>query len=974
MKNRVKGFTLIEIIVAIGLIGIISAGFLGVISNNYRFLFDTKKITEQAFLAQQDMELGIENAKELIASPSNGGLTMQSVSLFEGITVNYYELVNEFNGKKYYTYVSDQRLPSIAKLNVTGVSASPRYDTTASKYLYPLANANFKALYTNDPTTIDDLMVNIYSWYVSKPGFNIPVPKGNSSTFFYMTDLPESEVIYRYPVFPSDFYLIASETTTDLIDLSGYAGRQIVVTVTPAAKSGKIGNPSISLPVHVNGLTQTTGLALHLDASYIDPFNSSEVLSSTNRTVIKWNDIASSIGVVNPTQYAASTSTTRRPLVVDTELSNSFVARYLNFDASKDMQIASQATSGLPITYFAVVKGKDIARDENIFVNGSYTAKVVEVPENMLQSDGWYLVTGTYTSNNNTFTIGNDNIDLIELAVYTGPVDVAAITEYFKTKYLPLDSDAEIVSLYDQTDELFVGDTFILPSSVLADMTTGADKMVEVDWNGTVVTDVAKTVVLTGTAKSDPTKTMTLTVTVKPIVIATAVNLNPTNMSLLVGGSQTITGQLVPDNTNNTDIVWSTSNASVATVAGGVVTAHALGNATITATSGDGAASNTCSVLVKKAYYWPSSMVLHLDATHGTVLSGTSVTNWNDLSSEGNNFSQGTTANQPILTSNILNGMPIIRFDGTDYLTRGGKLLNSSSATNEDLFASNSNSFTVFVVAKSTSINQTDVFISKSGNWNTNSTYILGKSSTNFAQVLRGSTNASAGNTNFNLHVSGWDSSTHRYYLNGSEVTGQNNVGSKTIQNQNILIGAANNGGNSQLNGDIAEIMVFNDYLSTSDRQIVENYLTEKWLKTVATSWYFSTAANTEGWTAGNNISGLAQATGGYLNGTINGNDAYISSANSLGTNITSNKYIVLKLKNTTSSDQAQISFITTGSTDWGADKTVFFPIIPNSDYTDYIIDMSTTSLWTGSLKQIRVYPGINTTGTFSIDYMRIVQ
>lgn len=975
MKNRVKGFTLIEIIVAIGLIGIISAGFLGVISNNYQFLFDTKKITEKAFLAQQDMELGIENAKELIASPSNGGLTMKTLSLFEGVSVSYYELANVYDGKTYYTYVSDQRLPSIAKLNISGVSAIPRFDAITTKYLYPVSNANLKGTFTNDPATIDDLMVNIYNWYVSKPGYNIPVPRGNSSTFFYMTDLPEAEVIDRYPIFPSDFYLIASQTTADLADVSSYAGRQIILTVTPAAKSGKIGNPGISLPVHINSLPETTGLALHLDASYVDPYNSTEVLSSTNRSVIKWNDLASNIGVANPTRVATATSTSKRPLVVDTDISNSFVARYIEFNTSKDMRIDAQSTSGQSISYFAIVRGRDVGREETLFVNGSYTAKVTEAPENLIQADGWYLVTGNYTSDNNIFTMGNDNIDLIELVLYKGAVDVNVVSEHLKTKYLPLDSEATIVSLYDQTDEIFVGDTYTLPSSVMADMSEGADKMVEVTWNGSIIADSPKTVVLTGTAVTDTSKTMTLTVTIKPIILATAVNLSPTSITMNIGDTQTIVGTLEPTNTHDLSINWSSSNDSVATVVDGVVTAHANGNATITATSGDGAASNTCAVTVQSNYNWPSGMILHLDASLGTVLSSTSVTNWNDLSIENNSFKQTTHSDRPVLVDGELNGMPIIRFDGSnDFFTLGTNELNVSSGSNEDFFLDSSNEFTVFVLTKSTSTSGNRTFISKSGGWGGSATYSFGVSGTDFAQVLRGTMNASSGNADFNIHVSTWDGGTHLYYVNGMEVDGHNDVGNKNNQSQFIVIGAAGGGNNFYYKGDIAEILVFNDHLSDSERELVENYLDKKWLATVANSWYFSTSNDTEGWTAGGNTTGLGQVSGGYLEGNITGNDPYIVSSNSLGINISTNKNIVLRLKNSTASTQAQVYYTTTSSTGWGEDKVVTFPILPNSDYTDYIIDMSSSSLWTGSLKQLRIDPAVNSTGTFSIDFIRIVK
>ena len=54
-----------------------------------------------------------------------------------------------------------------------------------------------------------------------------------------------------------------------------------------------------------------------------------------------------------------------------------------------------------------------------------------------------------------------------------------------------------------------------------------------------------------------------------------------------------------PDNATNKTVIWSSSNASVASVdANGTVTAVAEGSATITAKAGDKSA--TCTVTVKK--------------------------------------------------------------------------------------------------------------------------------------------------------------------------------------------------------------------------------------------------------------------------------------------------------------------------------------------------------------------------------------
>ncbi len=972
MRRKSSGFTLIEIIVAIGLIGIISAGFLGAISNNYQFLFETKSITEKAFLAQKDMEIEIDAAKTAIASVGHGGLTLNTMSLFDGVTVSYYALENTLDGNTFYTYISDQRLPSIEKLEVSNVAILPKFNSITTKYLYPVAESNLKGTYINDPTTISDLMVNLFSWYVSKPGFNIPVPKGNSSSFYYLNDMPEIEVTGRYPIFPNDFYLIATETTDSLPDLTGYGGRQLLLTVTPAAKSGKIGNPGMSSPVHINGLPDISSLVLHLDASYVDPYNSTEVLSSTNRLALRWYDLDSNTGLTAPTEYAVPTSTAKRPLLKDTDVTVSFDSRFMEFTASKDMQIASQGTNGQTLTYYAIARGRDSGRDELIFTNGSYTARMVEDVNNNLQADGWYLVTGSYLSNSNTFTFGNDNIDIAEIAFFNGSVDDSAITDYFKLKYIPVDSDATIVNLYDQTDEVFVGEAYTLPSAVMAEMSVGSDKLVRVTWSDTVNTSTAGVVRVTGTSIDDPSKTMTLTVTVKPIVYATDVNLSSTSVNLLLNQTTTLTAEVVPSNANDTTIVWSSSNSSVASVSEGLITANALGTAVITATSGDGHASKSCTVTVTSVYNWPSGEVLHLDASFNTTVTGTTVTSWNNIASSNNNFTQ-VSSSGPQLVANGLNGFSTLRFNGSKYLRLASQWLTASSGSDVNFFNdSASTPYTVFIVAKSaTTSNSNEAFFSKATGYDTNATYYVGSRNRVIVERLRGATNITTiSSNNFNLIRSSWNNSAASLSINGTPFSPVN-TGSRTNQTNFITIGAADSGSSNLLNGDIAEIYVFNRALTGSEITTVEDYLNAKWFNTYGIDWQFTSSNNN--WTFANDLTNQTLSNG-TITGTIVGADPSMVSATNLNVNLSNNRHILIRMKNNTSSTQAQIYFATNSSASFDENKVVNFTIKPNSEYCEYLIDMSANINWTGTLRQLRLDPSIGATGTFSVDYIRVLQ
>ena len=104
------------------------------------------------------------------------------------------------------------------------------------------------------------------------------------------------------------------------------------------------------------------------------------------------------------------------------------------------------------------------------------------------------------------------------------------------------------------------------------------------------------------TATPNPTATpVPATPTPAPVKVSN-VTVNPATVKLTSKGQNTqLSVSVLPSNAENKSIVWSTSNASVATVDNnGVVTAVANGNATITAAALDGSGKYAeCSVVVE---------------------------------------------------------------------------------------------------------------------------------------------------------------------------------------------------------------------------------------------------------------------------------------------------------------------------------------------------------------------------------------
>lgn len=112
------------------------------------------------------------------------------------------------------------------------------------------------------------------------------------------------------------------------------------------------------------------------------------------------------------------------------------------------------------------------------------------------------------------------------------------------------------------------------------------------------------------------------------IIHVSSILLNPTSISITEGQTAIISATISPSNASNQKVIWSSSDASVAAVNDGVVSARKSGIATITAKADDKIAA--CDISV-----YPATGAISLDATHITCRSA-------ELSGKVN-FSQGST-------------------------------------------------------------------------------------------------------------------------------------------------------------------------------------------------------------------------------------------------------------------------------------------------------------------------------------------
>jgi hypothetical protein len=234
------------------------------------------------------------------------------------------------------------------------------------------------------------------------------------------------------------------------------------------------------------------------------------------------------------------------------------------------------------------------------------------------------------------------------------------------------------------------------------------------------------------------------------------------------------------------------------------------------------------------------NLALWFAADHISESDGAVISTWSDLSGNGRDATQSSGA-RPLFQVNRVNGLPAVQFvaSGTaDYMVISN-------------FAYTLSGLTVFVVAEYDAI-PPSAYQPIIGHFDTNSQRAWSIGGTTLTGRMRGKVSTDGNLTNYKYYKSGsapaasgdffigamvFGSSALSLYVNGVKENTSKGVDGTVDEIHNstadLTIGAELNGGsviaNSNMNGDIAEIIMYDQKLDDGERTRVERYLSNKY-------------------------------------------------------------------------------------------------------------------------------------------------
>lgn len=162
------------------------------------------------------------------------------------------------------------------------------------------------------------------------------------------------------------------------------------------------------------------------------------------------------------------------------------------------------------------------------------------------------------------------------------------------------------INITDAEKTILVGDTVTLTYELLPNNAT--NKIITWASEDETIATVSNQGIVTGEDIGEATITITtvdgnfsdtcIIYVVEDSINVTGISLNQNTMTAYVGDTPNLIATIQPSNATNKNIIWSSTNTSVATINDGLISALSAGTTTLSATTIDGGFSSYCSLTV----------------------------------------------------------------------------------------------------------------------------------------------------------------------------------------------------------------------------------------------------------------------------------------------------------------------------------------------------------------------------------------
>jgi hypothetical protein len=218
------------------------------------------------------------------------------------------------------------------------------------------------------------------------------------------------------------------------------------------------------------------------------------------------------------------------------------------------------------------------------------------------------------------------------------------------------------------------------------------------------------------------------------------------------------------------------------------------------------------------------TILYHIKADEGVIVSSGKVSQWNNQASGFFNASQGVGSLRPDYNSSSVNGKPSVSFGGATGLSTLHLTLSSFELAQPN--------FSAFFTLKQQSVNNAlPYLLGFQGGGRIGGVHVRGTAGTynNFGIVYDNPLVERRPNVIGNFQWATRSIVNNQIFFNNIEVSGYTGAGTDGIRFNTI--GTRPDANQLNFHGELAEIIIYNNTLSSNDRQLVDNYLLTKYTK-----------------------------------------------------------------------------------------------------------------------------------------------